>query len=77
MKQYCRYCVYLVTGNGIYCTEKHLELSEAKCKRVNYCKDFELCSIDAFGENDKGYQPRARKKPVAQDVQITWEWGNE
>lgn len=32
MKQYCRYCCNLVTGNGICCTEKEQEISEAAKK---------------------------------------------
>lgn len=63
MKQYCRYCQHLVTGNGTYCTLLNREMSDASAKRVNYCKDFELNPIDAFWENEKGYQPRREKTP--------------
>ena len=58
MKQYCRYCNNLVTGNGIYCTLKNKELSESFCKGTNNCKDFEFNELDAFGENEKPYTPR-------------------
>jgi hypothetical protein len=61
-RQYCRYCNNLVTGNGIYCTELHKEMSEAQAKRVNKCKSFNLNRIDAFGENEKGYVPRDRSR---------------
>ena len=27
MKQYCRYCVHLITGNGTYCEAHKKELS--------------------------------------------------
>lgn len=71
MKQYCRYCVYLVTGNGIYCTKRKREYSEQYAKSTNNCGDFELNVIDAFGENERGYQPR-ESKPMVDDRQITW-----
>lgn len=62
MKQYCRYCSALVTGNGIYCTEKNETMSESKAKRVNSCPHFNLNPMDAFFENEKGYQPREPKQ---------------
>lgn len=58
MRQYCRYCVNLVTGNGIYCTKKEKELSESFCMGKNFCKDFEFCETDAFGYNPRPYTPR-------------------
>lgn len=63
MKQYCRYCSHLVTGNGIVCEKLNKEMSEAAAKTPNRCKSFEAydgpveCQ-DAFGENVKGYHPR-------------------
>ena len=72
MKQYCRYCIYLVTGNGIYCTKRKREYSEQYAKSTNNCGDFELNVIDAFGENKRGYQPR-EPKPEVDDRQITFE----
>ncbi len=62
MAQYCRYCSFLVTGNGIYCTELNKEISEKYAKRVNKCNSFNLNTIDAFGENEKGYTPRQPKQ---------------
>lgn len=62
MAQYCRYCSFLVTGNGIYCTELNKEISEKYAKRVNKCNSFYLNTIDAFGENEKGYTPRQLKQ---------------
>lgn len=62
MKQYCRYCSFLVTGNGIYCTELGKEISETSAKSTNQCRSFDFLSIDAFGENEKGYVPRVPKK---------------
>lgn len=52
MKQYCRYCAYLVTGNGTYCEAREEELSDNYAKRVNTCKDFSFCRIDAYGGKD-------------------------
>lgn len=60
MKQYCRYCVHLATGNGTWCSEHRKELSDSYAKHTNTCKDFSFCEIDAFGENQKPYQPRAQ-----------------
>ena len=70
-KQYCRYCAFLVTGNGIYCTKRNREYSEQYAKSTNNCGDFELNVIDAFGENEKGYIPR-EPKPITEDNQMTW-----
>lgn len=72
IRQYCRYCVYLVTGNGIYCTKRKREYSEQYAKSTNNCGDFELNVIDAFGENERGYQPREPKPPIDKN-QMTWE----
>lgn len=57
MKQYCRYCNNLVTGNGIWCSERQTELSEAYTKTINHCKDFEFNEIDAYDER-KIYKSR-------------------
>lgn len=72
MKQYCRYCRWLVTGNGIYCTKRNREYTEQYAKSTNNCGDFELNVIDAFFENERGYQPREPKAEV-DDRQITFE----
>lgn len=52
MKQYCRYCAYLITGNGTYCESHEEELSDNYAKRVNTCKDFSFCRVDAYGGKD-------------------------
>lgn len=57
MKQYCRYCIHLATGNGTWCGEQKKTMSDSTAKSVNKCKSFEFCEIDAFGETD-GYKPR-------------------
>lgn len=62
MKQYCRYCNNLVTGNGIYCCEKQTVLSEAYTKTVNHCKDFEFNEVDAYDFNSV-YKPRGAYRP--------------
>lgn len=61
MKQYCRYCTFLCTGNGIWCNELSKEISEAQAKRVNNCKSFDFNPVDAFYENERGYRPREPK----------------
>lgn len=61
MKQYCRYCAHLTTGNGIYCEKRKRTYSESYAKSTNNCGDFELNVIDAFFENERGYQPREPK----------------
>ena len=63
MKQYCRYCSSLIYGDVPYCEKQERVMSEGAAKRVNTCKDFDLNPIDAFGENEKGYQPRREKTP--------------
>lgn len=64
MRQYCRYCVHLTTGNGIWCEERHKSMTEAACKTTNNCKKFEFCEIDAFDENQKPYKPREELQAV-------------
>ena len=61
MAQYCRYCQNLYTGNDIYCAAKDKELSEAYTKRVNFCKYFDFCSVDAY-DLDKEYHPRQKRE---------------
>lgn len=72
MKQYCRYCCYLTTGNGVYCGKRKQIISEATAKAQNNCHDFAYNPIDAFMENEKGYQPRQPKKKQC-DEQIKLE----
>lgn len=64
MTQYCRYCCYLVCGDASYCTEQERTMSDAAAKAPNRCHNFAFNPIDAFGENEKGYQARgpAKKK---------------
>jgi hypothetical protein len=70
MAQYCRYCSWFVTGNGDYCTKEERELSSTYAKRTNQCKNFSLNPIDAYGENEKGYQPRKPKKKNGQQLRM-------
>ena len=63
MKQYCRYCSHLFTGNGIWCDAKQKIIPECTAKAVNRCKQFDFNEIDAFFENEKGYKPRGQYKP--------------
>lgn len=61
MSQYCRYCAELYTGNGIYCSAKDKELSEAYTKRVNFCKYFARCDFDAY-DTGRRYHPRQKRE---------------
>ncbi len=61
MKQYCRYCSHLCTGNGIWCDWQRREISEAAAKAQNRCRDFAFTPIDAFG-SIREYTPRKPKK---------------
>lgn len=73
MKQYCRYCIWLCTGNGIWCDMHEKELAESTTKTVNNCKDFSFCEADAYMETD-GYKPRAPRRSIVaaeEGVQIS------
>lgn len=35
MKQYCRYCSYLCTGNGTWCEKKQKEIADSTAKTEN------------------------------------------
>ncbi len=65
MKQYCRYCIHLSTGNGTWCEEKKKTMDDSAAKRVNKCKSFSFCEIDAFDGNAK-YKPRQPKNTADQ-----------
>ena len=66
MKQYCRYCSALVTGNGIYCSTLNKVRTEASTKVVNYCKHFEFNEIDAYDLEHK-YKPKASRPRDSSD----------
>ena len=71
MRQYCRYCAWLVAGNGTYCTKQNKEMSDSVAKHTNKCKDFELNPMDAFFET-QGYKPRGERRLKANDgTQLT------
>ena len=61
VRQYCRYCIHMVCGDVNYCDMHKQGYSDAQIKRTNRCKDFELCTIDALGENPREYEPREYK----------------
>ena len=63
LAQYCRYCSSLVVGDIAWCQEKKKEIPEHLAKTTSYCPLYDLNPIDAFGENEKGYQPRHKKEP--------------
>lgn len=62
MAQYCRYCSHFVTGNGNWCDVRKIEPSDRYAKSTNRCRLFDLNPMDAFFENEKGYQPRKTVK---------------
>lgn len=65
MKQYCRYCIHLSTGNGTWCEEKKKTMEDSAAKRVNKCKSFSFCEIDAF-DGTARYKPRQPKNTASQ-----------
>lgn len=66
MAQYCRYCGDLAVGDVAYCSTKQKTIPEHLAKTTNYCPYYNFNPIDAFGENEKGYQPRNQKVAVQQ-----------
>lgn len=72
MAQYCRYCSGLVVGDVAYCTTKKKEIPEHLAKTTNYCPHYDLNPIDAFGENEKGYQPRHKRRTYSSNVRGKW-----
>ena len=76
MKQYCRYCNHLHTGNGIWCDAKEKTMAESTAKNRNSCLLFEFNPIDAFFETE-GYKPRkpGQKKQKDCDGQLVLESG--
>ena len=71
MAQYCRYCSELVVGDTAYCTKKKKEIPEHLAKTTNYCPFYDLNPVDAFGENEKGYQPRNAKAVTQLEGQMS------
>lgn len=59
MKQYCRYCINLYVGNGIYCQAKNKILAESTTKCINTCKEFKFCEMDAY-DTSKEYKPHIK-----------------
>lgn len=64
MAQYCRYCNELIVGDIAWCDKKKKVIPEHLAKTTNYCPFYSLNKVDAFGENEKGYNPRHSKEPV-------------
>ena len=65
MKQYCRYCSYLCTGNGTWCEKKQKEIADSTARTENHCKDFLFCELDAYNINKK-YKAREKRLVVNQ-----------
>lgn len=72
MAQYCRYCSYLYTGNGIWCEKHDREMSESQAKHTNNCRDFDFLSIDAFDTNKEYHPQPKREDPFEYYGTITW-----
>ena len=74
MKQYCRYCGYCIAEtdfeNVSWCDKKEKEISSASAKRINKCKDFVFCEIDAFNNESGKYKPRT-SKPKKDNLQLS------
>lgn len=64
MKQYCRYCGYLVTRSGIWCSIQEKEVSRAAACSPNRCHSFAYQPVDAFGG---GKHSRPEKKKPKRD----------
>lgn len=71
MAQYCRYCIHLATGNGIWCGKHEKVMAESTAKVPNRCNDFDFCEIDAFAENMQPYRPRTPRKKEAPQTEDT------
>ena len=65
MKQYCRYCGYLCTGNGTWCEKKQKEIADSTAKTENHCKQFLFCELDAY-DITKKYKAREKRVVVNQ-----------
>lgn len=65
MKQYCRYCSYLCTGNGTWCEKKQKEIADSTAKTENHCKQFLFCELDAY-DITKKYKQREKRVVVNQ-----------
>lgn len=66
----CRWCTQLTTGNGIYCSAKKKCLSESYTKRVNKCKDWEFCDLDAYDLHE--YKPRIQHDKNVKGQMSLW-----
>ncbi len=61
MRQYCRYCAYMVCGDACYCEQLRKEMTEKQICAANNCKLFEFVPEDALGTGHK-YTPRKQKQ---------------
>lgn len=75
MKQYCRYCSYMVCGDANYCSNFKRTFSTEYIKKPNKCKRFDFNEIDALGENPNPYKPREKKINQTCSGQIAFEKG--
>ena len=70
MRQYCRYCIYMICGDTCYCQQKAKEMTEKQVVASNNCKLFEFTPEDALGTGHK-YTPRVyREKQVSGQISI-------
>lgn len=72
VKQYCRYCSWLIYGDAPYCMAKDLVKTDASIRRVIVCPEFALSPLGDV-ETGKMYHPRQERKQGAMDGQISME----
>jgi hypothetical protein len=60
MRQYCRYCSWIICGDVCYCQQKKKELTEQQVCQSNTCRLFDFTPEDALGTGHM-YTPRPRR----------------
>jgi len=70
MTQYCRHCAFCFEGDGYYCSDKNICLSEKQIRRANTCKDFALSELGDV-VTGKAYRPRERKIITKEERQLS------
>lgn len=64
MKQYCRYCTYMVCGDFNYCEIKKKFFLKSTIKSINHCKYFKFNPMDALQENKNEYKPKKKDEKI-------------
>lgn len=71
MRQYCRYCSWIIVGDVCYCQELNKILTEQQVCHTNTCRSFDFFPEDALGTGHM-YTPRPRRNKQI-DGQMTLE----